>query len=104
VLLAYIVTYGAGLFFVWLDIVRKTGIGISLPLMPKLLRFGFPLVFSMLRRVFSTDMALHAICVVAIFLFSCLFEPRLGVRLIPIQPLFFFYLLTLDRKKHFLRS
>jgi len=46
-LLAYIVTYGAGLLFVSLDVVRKTGIGISLPLMPKLLRFGFPLVFSM---------------------------------------------------------
>lgn len=46
-LLAYIVTYGAGLFFVSLDVVRKTGIGISLRLMPKLLRFGFPLVFSM---------------------------------------------------------
>jgi O-antigen/teichoic acid export membrane protein len=46
-LLAYIVTYGAGLFFVSLDIVRKTGIGISLRLMLKLLRFGFPLVFSM---------------------------------------------------------
>jgi len=46
-LLAYIVTYGAGLFFVSLDIVRKTGIGISLRLMARLLRFGFPLVFSM---------------------------------------------------------
>lgn len=46
-LLAYIVTYGAGLLFVSLDVVRKTGIGISLSLMPKLLKFGFPLVFSM---------------------------------------------------------
>lgn len=58
--------------------------------------------FSRLRQVFSRDLALHAVCVVVIFLFSCLFEPRLGVRVMPIQPLFCFFLLTLDRKKHFL--
>jgi len=46
-LLAYIVTYGAGVLFVSLDVLSKTGLGISVSLMPKLLRFGFPLVFSM---------------------------------------------------------
>lgn len=46
-LLAYIVTYGGGLLFVSLDVLPKTGIGLSVSLMPKLLRFGFPLVFSM---------------------------------------------------------
>jgi O-antigen/teichoic acid export membrane protein len=47
VLLAYILTYGAGLLFVSCDVLRKTGVGISFALMPRLLRFGFPLVFSM---------------------------------------------------------
>jgi O-antigen ligase len=57
--------------------------------------------FSRLRQVFSRDLALHAVSVIVIFLFPCMFEPRLGVRLIPIQPLFFLYLLTLDRKNTF---
>ncbi len=46
-LLAYIATYGGGLLFVSLDVFPKTGIGVSVSLMPRLLRFGFPLVFSM---------------------------------------------------------
>jgi O-antigen/teichoic acid export membrane protein len=45
-LLAYMITYGGGLLFVSLDVLPKTGFGVSLSLMPKLLRFGFPLVFS----------------------------------------------------------
>jgi len=88
-----------------LEIFFNTGV---LGLIPVLAMFtyslGWIVNFSSLRSIFSTDLALHAICVVAIFLFSCLFEPRLGGRLIPIQPLFLFYLLTLDRKKYFLRS
>jgi len=88
-----------------LEVFFNTGV---LGLIPVLAVFtyslGWIVGFSGLRRAFSTDLALHAVSVVVIFLFSCLFEPRLGVRLIPIQPLFFFYLLTLDRKKYFLRS
>lgn len=88
-----------------LEIFFNTGV---LGLIPVLAVFAYSLGwivgFSALRRAFSADLALHAVSVVVIFLFSCLFEPRLGVRLIPIQPLFFFYLLTLDRKKYFLRS
>jgi O-antigen ligase len=58
---------------------------------------------SRLRRVFSTDMALHGICVVAMLLASSMFEIRVAARVTPIQPLFFLYLLTLDRERHFLQ-
>jgi len=87
-----------------LEVFFNTGVLGLIPLLAMFIySLGWVVHFSKLRGVFSGDLALHAICVVVIFLFSCLFEPRLGVRLIPIQPLFFFYLLTLDRKKHFLR-
>jgi hypothetical protein len=88
-----------------LEVFFNTGI---LGLIPLLAMFtytlGWLVHFSRLRDVFSRDLALHATCVVVVFLFSCVFEPRLGVRLIPIQPLFLFYLVTLDRKQYFLRS
>ena len=58
--------------------------------------------FSRLRRAFSTDLALHALCCVVIVLVSSLFEPRLAGKLDPVQPLFFFYLLILDRERNFL--
>jgi hypothetical protein len=51
-----------------------------------------------LRQVFSTDLAPHAVCSVVILLVSSLSEASLGVRLSPFQPLFFFYLLALDRR------
>lgn len=44
---AYITAYTAIFLFVSFDVLLKTGIGISLILMPKLLRFGSPLIFSM---------------------------------------------------------
>jgi len=56
---------------------------------------------SRLRRTFSTGFTLHAICLVAVLLISSLFETRISGRLTPIQPLFFLYLFTLDREKHF---
>lgn len=46
-LIAYTATYIVILLFVSFDVFSKTGIGISVSLMPKLFRFGFPLVFSM---------------------------------------------------------
>jgi len=55
--------------------------------------------FSRLREIFSADLALHASCVVIILLVSAFFEVRISVRLIQYQPLFFFYLLMLDREK-----
>ena len=88
-----------------LEIFFNTGI---LGLIPALAIFtyslGWIVRFSGLRRAFSTDMALHAVCAIAICLFSCLFESRLGGRLLPPQQLFFFYLLVLDRKKDFVRQ
>jgi O-antigen ligase len=51
-----------------------------------------------LREVFSTDLTLHAVCSVVILLGSSLSEAILGVRLSPVQPLLFLYLLALDRK------
>jgi O-antigen/teichoic acid export membrane protein len=51
-LIAGIVSYGAILLFVLVDVlVKKTGIGISIHMIPRLLRFGFPLVFSMLGEI-----------------------------------------------------
>lgn len=54
--------------------------------------------YARLRAIFSTDIALHAVCSVVILLGSSFSEAILGVRLSPIQPLFFLYLLALDRK------
>jgi O-antigen ligase len=88
-----------------LEIFFNTGI---LGLIPALAIFtyslGWTVRFSALRRAFSTDMALHAACGIVICLFSCLFESRLGGRLLPPQQLFFFYLLVLDRKKDFVQQ
>jgi O-antigen/teichoic acid export membrane protein len=51
-LIAYIVTYGAVSLFLSFDVLfKKTGIGISFTMIPKLLQFGSPLVFSMLGQV-----------------------------------------------------
>lgn len=46
-LLALITTYAAILLFLLMDVFSEIGIGISISLMPKLLRFGFPFVFSL---------------------------------------------------------
>lgn len=87
-----------------LEVFFNTGV---LGLIPILAMFIYSLrwiiKFSALRRAFSTDLALHAVSVIVLCLFPCMFEPRFGVRLIPIQPLFCLYLLTLDREKHFLQ-
>lgn len=51
-LIANIVTYNAVLLFLLFDILfKKTGIGISFTMIPKLLRFGCPLIFSMLGQI-----------------------------------------------------
>lgn len=59
--------------------------------------------YSRLSSLFSTDLALHAVCVIVMLLVSSMFEARIGGTLNPTQPLFFFYLLTLDREKQFLK-
>jgi O-antigen ligase len=56
--------------------------------------------FSRLQSTFSRTLALHAICVAVLLLVSLMFEAKLAGKLSPIQPLFLFYLLTLDREKH----
>lgn len=58
---------------------------------------------TMLRRVFSKDTALHAACVITMLLLASMFEDRIGSKLSPIQPLFFLYLLALDRAEDFSR-
>ena len=57
---------------------------------------------SKLQKTFSKDLAIHAACVVAILLTSSMFASRLTGKLSPVQPLFFFYLLVLDRKQYML--
>jgi hypothetical protein len=59
--------------------------------------------YTRLAKVFSRALALHAACAVGALLAGSLSEARLCVRLTPFQPLFFFYLATLDRERHFLR-
>lgn len=54
-----------------------------------------------LQRVFSRDIAVHAACIITMLLFASLFEDRIGSKLSPIQPLFFLYLLALDRANDF---
>jgi len=57
--------------------------------------------FYQLKNIFSSELALHASAVMVMFLVSTFFEARISVRLLPFQPLFFFYLLLLDREKEF---
>jgi len=57
--------------------------------------------FSRLKRIFSSDLALHASAIVVMFLVVNIFEARISEKLLPFQPLFFYYLLILDREKHF---
>jgi O-antigen ligase len=59
--------------------------------------------FSTLGEVFSEKLAVHGACLMTMLLVSAMFEVRLSGRLSPIQPLFFFYLTTLDREAHFRR-
>jgi len=50
-LIASIITYSSVFMFVFVDVLlKKTGIGISVSMLPRLFRFGFPLVFSMLGQ------------------------------------------------------
>jgi O-antigen ligase len=57
--------------------------------------------FSILERIFSSNVALHATSVIIMLLVSMFFEARIAVRVLPYQPIFFFYLLVLDRKQQF---
>jgi len=57
--------------------------------------------YSRLRRLFSIDLILHAICVIIMLFVSSMLEIRISGRLSPAQPLLFFYLLILDREKTF---
>jgi O-antigen ligase len=87
-----------------LEVFFTTGL---LGLIPFLLMFVYSLNWlrrsSWLSRTFSTDFTLHAICVVVMLLVSSIFEARIGGKLFPTHLLFFFYLLTMDRAKHFER-
>ncbi|MHC4352886.1 MAG: O-antigen ligase family protein [Planctomycetota bacterium] len=56
---------------------------------------------NMLQSVFSRDTALHAACVMTMLMLASMFEDRIGSKLSPIQPLFFLYLLALDRADDF---
>lgn len=55
------------------------------------------------QRLFTEGLARHAVCVVATLFISFMFEVRLSGRLSPFQPLFFFYMLALDREPYFRR-
>ena len=57
--------------------------------------------FSLLRKVFSHDLSLHAVCVVIMIFFASGFETYIAGKLSPVQPLFFLYLLSLDRTSGF---
>jgi O-antigen ligase len=56
-----------------------------------------------LSRVFSVDLSLHAAGSLVALLLTSLFEANLSVRLSLIQPLFFYYVLALDREAYFAR-
>ena len=59
-LIANIVTYNAVLLFLLFDILfKKTGIAISFTMIPKLLRFGCPLIFSMLGQIIMGSSSIY---------------------------------------------
>ena len=62
-LVAFILTHAAIVLVVSLDVLRQTSLGISWSLMPRLLHFGFPLVFSM-----SSELTIGA---AGIYFLSC---------------------------------
>ncbi len=55
-----------------------------------------------LQRTFSKKLALNAMCLAVMLILSFMFEVRLSGKLSPIQPLFLFYLMILDREDYFL--
>jgi O-antigen ligase len=57
--------------------------------------------FSFLQRAYPKSIALHGVAVIVIFLVSSMFETRITEKLRPLQPLFFYYLLLLDRAGEF---
>ena len=68
-LIASSVTYSAVLLFLSFDVLlKKTGIGISFTTILKLLRFGFPLIFSMLGQVIMGASGIYFLSYYLIFL------------------------------------
>ena len=61
----------------------------------------WPIKYTRLRGVFSEGLALHAVCILVMVFFTSIFESNIGNRLTAIQPLFFFYVLILDRESDF---
>lgn len=89
VLTAYILTYSATLLFVSLDVfLRKTGITISIAMIPKLVRFGFPLIFSMLGQTIMGASSIYFLSyfkgleAVAIYSLGCKLAQVLGIVLV----------------------
>jgi hypothetical protein len=86
----------------FLEVLFSAGIVGLIPLvLLYLYNIRWLIFYSRLSRTFSPDLALHAVTVVVIFLVSTMFEPRISGKLLPFQPLFFYYLLILDREKQF---
>lgn len=56
-----------------------------------------------LQRTFPRDLALNGACAVVAILTTSMLESRLVVRLTLFEPLFFFYLIALDREQYFRR-
>jgi hypothetical protein len=72
-------------------------------LIPLLMMMSYSLLWIIdhgrLRRVFSKDISIHALCLVVILIMSSFTESWITTRISPVQPLFFFYLLILDRRR-----
>ena len=54
-----------------------------------------------LQSIFTKSLALHAMFLVVMLFVSAMFEVRLSGKISPVQPLFFFYLMMLDRRGYF---
>ncbi len=54
-----------------------------------------------LQSIFTRSLALHAMFLVVMLFVSAMFEVRLSGKISPVQPLFFFYLMMLDRRGYF---
>lgn len=57
--------------------------------------------FSQLRQRFSLEFALRAISVVSMVLISSITNPYVGTKINPIMIIYIFYLLALDKRRHF---
>ena len=83
----------------FVEVFFTTGLFGLIPFLFMILRYAkWMTSFQRLSEKYGRYYAIHAICLLMMLLATAFFEPRLGGRLTEIHPLFYLYLITLDKK------